>query len=221
MELDDLKQTWQRMERELQAQKRITAELLAERKGSKLEASLKPLFFWQLVQLIVGICLTVLAGRYWSANVEQTSMLIVGIIVHIYALLLIINGARVLLRIKEIDVGAPVTALQKQVAQLERTYVLSGWILGLPWWLLWIPVSLMLLSLVGIDISGVPMQSWLPANIVVGIIGMVLTVVGFRWAQRTDRPGVRARAERMASGVSIDKAKQLLADLQRFESSAD
>lgn len=217
MELNELKQAWQSMEQELQAQKRISAKLLAERTSSGLEASLRPLFRWQVVQIVIGVCLSALAGQFWVARADQTSLLVAGIIVHIYAIALIINGARVLMRFKEIDFSAPVTTLQRRVARLERTYVRSGWILGLPWWVLWIPVSLMLLELIGIDISRAPASSWMPGSIAFGVLGMLLTVIGFQWARRSTRPGVRERVERMASGVNIDKAKRLLADVERLE----
>mgnify|MGYP001823265793 CR=1 FL=1 len=217
MELNELKQAWQNMEQELQAQKRISAKLLAERTSSGLEASLRPLFRWQVVQIVIGVCLSALAGQFWVARADQTSLLVAGIIVHIYAIALIINGARVLMRFKEIDLSASVTTLQRRVARLEQTYVRSGWILGLPWWVLWIPVALMLLEMIGIDISRVPASSWMPGSIAFGILGMLLTVIGFQWARRSTRPGVRERVERMASGVNIDKAKRLLADVERFE----
>lgn len=41
MDLNELKQTWHSMEQELQAQKRMTAKLLAERTNSGLEARLQ------------------------------------------------------------------------------------------------------------------------------------------------------------------------------------
>lgn len=221
MELDDLKADWQRMQRELATQQRIPAKLLAEQTNARIQNSLKPLFSWQVFQVIVGIALAGFSAQFWLPRVDQTLLLVSGIVIHIYAIALIINGIHVMLRLKEIDYSAPVTTLQKRVGRLERSYVLSGWILGLPWWLLWIPVALMLLTLVGIDVSGVPAANWLPANIIIGIIGMVLTVVGFHWARRSSRPGVRANVERMVSGASIDKAKHLMADIERFEQDAD
>ena len=217
MELNELKQKWQSMEQELQAQRRITAKLLAERTSSGVEASLQPLFRSQVLQIVVGVVLAALAGQFWVARVEQTPLLVAGIVVHVYAIALIINGVRVILRFKEIDFSAPVTILQRRVARLEHTYVRSGWILGLPWWVLWIPVALMMLDFFGIDISRVPAESWMPGSIAVGVAGMLLTVIVFHWARRSTRPGVRERVERMASGVSIDKAKRLLVDIERFE----
>ena len=221
MELDDLKPAWQRLESELRAQQRMTAALLTERATSRVEDSLRPLFNWQVIQIVIGIGLAALAGQFWVPRMDQTLMLVSGVIVHVYALGLIVAGIRVVTLIKDIDYGAPVMSLQKRIARLERSYVRAGWILGLPWWLLWIPMALMFLTMAGIDLSRVPAENWLPANIVVGIVGMILTVAGFQWARRTSRPGVQARIARMVSGASIDRAKRLLADIERFEREAD
>lgn len=221
MELDELKPAWQRLEHELSEQKRITSALLAERASSRVESALRPLFNWQVFQIIAGFVLASLGARFWLPRLDQTLLMVSGIIVHAYGIALIINGIYVVMRLREIDYSAPVTTLQKRIARLERSYVLSGWILGLPWWLLWIPVSLVLLTLAGIDLSRVPPGSWLPANIVIGLAGMVLTVVVYRWARRSSRPGVRERLERMVSGASIDRAKRLLVDVERFEGNAE
>lgn len=217
MEIDDLKPAWHRLERELRAQQQLTSALLAERATSRVEDSLKPLFNWQVIQIIVGVGLAALAGQFWVPRVNQELLLASGIVVHIYGIALIIAGVRVVMLIRDIDYAEPVTVLQKRIARLERSYIRAGWILGLPWWLLWIPVALMFLTMAGIDLSGAPAEKWLPANIVVGVVGMVLTVAGFKWAQRSSRPGVRARIARMVSGASIDRAKRLLGDIERFE----
>lgn len=217
MELDDLKPAWQRLERELRAQQRITTALLTERATSRVEASLKPLLYWQLIQIFIGIALATIAGQFWVPRIDQPLLLVSGVIVHIYGAGLIIAGIRVATLIKDIDYAAPVTELQRRVARLERSYVVAGWILGLPWWLLWIPMAMMLLTMAGIDVSGIPAGAWLPVNIIAGFVGMILTVAGYQWARRSSRPGMRARIARMVSGASIDRAKRLLADVERFE----
>lgn len=221
MELDDLKPAWQRLERELSEQKRMTSALLAERASARVESALRPLFNWQVLQILIGFVLASLGARFWLPRMDQALLMVSGIIVHAYGIALIINGIHVVLRLREIDYSAPVTTLQRRVARLERSYVLSGWILGLPWWLLWIPVGLVVITLAGIDLSRVPPESWLPANIVFGLVGMALTVVGYRWARRSSRPRVRERLARMVSGASIDRAKRLLADVERFEGDAE
>lgn len=217
MELDDLKGAWQRLEQQLESQQRLSTALLAEHRASRLQAALRPLFWWQVVQLVTGVALASLAARFWLSHLETTVLVASGIVVHVYAVLLIVNGARVLLRLGAIDYGAPVTVTQKQVAQLERTYVVSGWVLGLPWWLLWIPVSLMLLQTAGIDVLSGGASGWLTANIIVGVVGMLATVALVLWARRSSRPGVRAYVDRIMAGATITNARQHLEQIEQFE----
>lgn len=221
MELDDLKLAWQQMDKELRTQRKITVALLADRNSANLADSLRPLFNWQVFQVILGVCLAGASAQFWLARLDQPLFFVSGVILHAYAIALIVNGARVLLRLKEIDYSAPVTLVQKRVARLEHSYVVSGWILGLPWWLLWIPVAIMLLTIIGVDLSRVPVGNWLPANIFVGVVGMILTVIGFRWASRSSRPGLKARMERMVRGASIENARRVLNDIERFEQETD
>ena len=220
MELDDLKPAWQRLEQELETQKRITARLMAEQTSSRLQASLKPLLNWQSFQIVAGIVLATLGAQVWLAHRHDTLTFVSGLIVHAYAIALIIGGARTVQLLLDIDYAAPVVTLQKRIAKLDKSYVRSGWILGLPWWLLWIPFGIVLLSKIGVDLSGVPIGAWLPANIVVGLLGMLLTVAAFHWAKRSTKPGTGRRLERMVSGASIDNAKRLLAGVEEFERDA-
>ena len=52
MEIDELKTAWQRMDQELTEQKRITAALIADRNDYRVRSSLKPLFNWQVFQVV-------------------------------------------------------------------------------------------------------------------------------------------------------------------------
>jgi len=217
MELDDLRSAWQQVTQELQAQKRVTDKLLSERAGRGLERTLRPLFNWQVVQILIGILLAGVGGQFWVPRMGEPILFASGLIVHAYGVALIINGIRVVMRYREIDFGAPVMTLQKSVARLERSYVISGWILGLPWWLLWIPMAIVLLTWIGIDVLRGDASGWLLPNILVGIAGMALTLAFYFWARGSTRPGVRKRLARLVRGASLDRAQALLADIESFE----
>ena len=221
MELDDLKSAWQQVAHELQTQKRLTDSLVAEQNSRRLERALLPLFIWQVVQIVVGVFLAAVGGQFWVPRMDEPVMLVSGLIVHAYGIALILNGIRVILRYREIDFGAPVVTLQKGVAQLERSYVISGWILGLPWWLLWIPMAIVLLSLIGVDVVRGDASAWLLPNIIVGTIGMAMTVVAYLWARGSTRPGVRERLGRLVRGANLARAQALLADIEAFEGTAE
>lgn len=217
MELDELKVAWQRMDADLRTQRRVTSTLVAERTASRLQSSLKPLLNWQVVQIVAGVLVAMLGGSVWTTNLDAMPLLVSGSIVHLYGIALIVNGARVVLRLRQIDYGAPVVRLQSDVTRLERSYITSGWILALPWWLLWIPFTLVVMAAAGVDVAQSIAGSWILANVVFGVAGMAATVAVFVWARRSNRPGLRERLGRMASAVSIDRAKRALAEIERFE----
>ena len=220
MELDELKSAWHQTQAELDRQKKMTSSLLAERANTRVEASLKPLFNWQFLQIVIGAVLAVAGARFWFSRMDEPLLLASGLIVHAYGIALVINGAWVISRIREIDYCESVTNIQKRIARLEQSYVISGWVLGLPWWLLWIPTSLILVTWFGFDVAGETLSNWIIANTMLGTIGMVLTVLAYQWVRRSTRPGVRERLDRVARGVSIDGAKRALADIERFEDPA-
>ncbi|MEM8684006.1 MAG: hypothetical protein AAGF72_11265 [Pseudomonadota bacterium] len=220
MELDELKTAWQQMDQELQKQQRITAALIEERTGLLVQSSLKPLFRWQVFQILVGIVFITKGAGFWVENIGDAMQFASGVIVHIYGVALIANAAWIITRIKTIDYGTSVTELQKRVAKLEKSYVISGWIIGLPWWLLWIPVAIVLLPSIGVDITKAPPESWLTINLVIGVAGMAMTLAWYAWARRSKEPGVRERLERSDRGASIERARQAIADVERFEREA-
>ena len=221
MELDELKSSWQQMEQELQRQQRITSALLAERTSSLVESSLKPLFRWQVFQILVGVLFIIVGSKFWATHIGDTALFASGVIVHVYGIALIANAAWVITRIKTIDYGASVTELQKRVAKLEQSYIVSGWILGLPWWFLWIPVAVVLVTSIGVDITAAPPDGWLRINILIGLVGITLTVAGYFWAKNSNIPAVRERFDRSMRVASIDRARQAIADVERFEREAD
>ncbi len=221
MELDELKTAWQQMDQELQKQQRITAALVAERTALLVETSLKPLFRWQVFQILVGIVFISMGSSFWVDHLGETVLFASGVIVHIYGIALIANAAWVITRIKTIDYGASVTELQKRVAKLEKSYVISGWILGLPWWFMWLPVAIVLLTSLGVDITRVPAENWLPINLVICAVGAALTLCWYAWARRSKKPGVRERLERSERGASIENARRAIADVERFEREAE
>ena len=220
MELDELKTAWQQMDQELQKQQRITAALIEERTGLLVLSSLKPLFRWQVFQILVGIVFIIIGSGFWVDHIGETMLFASGVIVHIYGIALIANAAWVITRIKTIDYGASVTELQKRVAKLEKSYVISGWIVGLPWWFMWLPVAVVLVTSIGVDISRAPPEGWLTINLIICTVGAALTLSWYAWRRRSKNPGVRERIERSERGASIEKAWQAIADVERFEREA-
>src|SRR5262245_44360325 len=137
MELDDLKQAFLALDRRV-AQHGASVEALGqERRRDGLRASLRPVVWAHVGQIAAGLATAVASGSFWFDHRGEPRLLVAGLLLHAYGILMIVLGARVLTRVHGLDLGAPVVALQKQLARVHRSYVVCGLVVGLPWFVLW------------------------------------------------------------------------------------
>lgn len=218
MELDELKLAWQQLDQQLQKQNQFNLEVLRDKKLDKTRKSLRPLYWGHILQILLGIVSIIFAVAVWRKNLDTTAVFVSGLIVHAYGIMLIATAGWVLDRLSKLDYSAPVLDIQKQLLRIERAYVRGGWLVGLPWWLLWIPYSLGLAGLAGLDLFTMAQGSgWITWSIVVGVIGMAATWLWYRWATDPKRAERAQRVKANIAGKSLTKAKQFLEDIERFE----
>ncbi|MGO4223394.1 hypothetical protein AB4Y64_16245 [Lysobacter sp. TAF61] len=213
MELDELKVAWQTLDRRLQQQTALNLQLLTETRIDKLRSRLRPLWFWQLLQLLTGVALTVLFARFWVANTDSPALLASGLLMHAWSVLLIISSVMELLLITRIDYAGPVLTIQKSLAQLRlwRTRV-APW-LGLPFWLLWMPlVAIAFKQLFGVQMHPVVYYVGIP----IGVAGMLATVWFHFWAHRPQRRHIGEAIDAGSAGRSVARAQQCLDEIARF-----
>ena len=213
MELDELKLAWQTLDRRLQEQTALNLQLLTETRIDKVRSRLRPLWFGQVIQLIVGVLLTVMFANFWIVNTGSPALLASGLVMHAWSVALIISAVMELLLITRIDYAGPVLTIQKSLAQLRlwRTRV-SPW-LGLPFWLLWMP----LMAIVFKQQFGAPMHaSVYYIGIPIGIVGMLATVWFHRWAHRPERRHIGEAIDAGSAGRSVTRAQQYLDEIARF-----
>lgn len=218
MELDELKATWQSLDRRLAQHNQINLQLFRDRKADKVRGSLRPLFWGQLVQIVFGILFVLLACLLWMRASAQPGglalgTLIAGIVVHVYGVATIAMAGETLRRINAIDYAAPVVAIQKQLVALRRTYVINGMIAGLPWWFLWVPGLMVLLGLGGAVLHASVVWSGLG----VGAAGLLATWWFHRWSRNPERPRLAKAMEDSVTGGSLRKAQQILDEIAQFE----
>jgi hypothetical protein len=215
MELDDLKQAVWSLDRRLEQGSTPSLELYKEQKLDRTRASLRPLVWGHAAQVAFGVLLSVVAGSFWWRHSDEPNLMIAGVIVHVYAVLMIALGARVLVHIHTLNLAAPVLAIQKQLARLRRSYVTTGLVVGLPWWCLWIPF-VMVIS--GADLVANTPASWLVLNLLVGIAGILGTLWFYRvlW-YRPAHDERRRNVEVSAAGNSLRRAQKFLDEIARFE----
>ena len=139
MEFDDMKAAWQTLDRRLEQQHALNLQLFRDSRADKARSGLRPLFWGQITQILFGVLMILLGVSVWSSHREVTHLLISGIIVHVYGVVAIVLAGVTLGMIQRLDYSAPVLTIQKQLAQLRSFYIRNGMIVGLSWWVFWIP----------------------------------------------------------------------------------
>ena len=84
MELDELKAAWQVLGDRLERQEAIQWQLLRDRKLDRVRASVRPLFWGQALQAMLGIGLLVLGVACWGRNTDVPGLFATGIVLHAF-----------------------------------------------------------------------------------------------------------------------------------------
>jgi hypothetical protein len=217
MELDDLKQAWQTLDQRLEQQGTLQLRLYRDGKLDALRRQLRPLAWGQSLQIVFGAVVAVASAMFWNSHQHVTPMLVAGIVMQVYGLAAIVMGANTLVRLSRIDYSAPVLAMQKQLAEARRLHVLGGMLVGLPWWVLWLPVLMMFCrAAFGADLYS-HSQAWFWSNIAVGIAGFAGSLWLHRWSQQPGRPRLARLVDDSLTGSSLRKAQAVLNEIAEFE----
>jgi hypothetical protein len=216
VDLDDLKAAWRQLDRRLARHEAIALDDLRHRRLDGVRAHLRPLRWGQRLQIPLGVVVIVLSVASWRSRWDIVNVRIAAMVMHAYGAALILAGARTLTLLERLDYGAPVLEIQRRLAALQRWYGQSGLILGLAWWLLWLPALVMLAGAFGIDLLARGPRV-LGGYVAVCVVGLLISLWLVRWAERSTRPAVRAWAERAAAGESLFRAAAALDEIRRFE----
>lgn len=217
MEIDELKAAWQTLDRRLGQHDRINLLLLTEQRVARARSRLGPLLFGQLVQILSGVLLIALGVSVWSSNREVPSLLISGLIVHVYGVATILIAGVTLGMIAAIKDAAPVVEIQKRLARLRTLYIRGGMAIGLAWWLIWIPFATVFFYwLAGVNImERAPSVAFI--GLFIGVVGLFATWLFHRWAHNPQRPRLAKFLDNSMTGSSLRKAREELDVLNEFE----
>ena len=217
MDFDDMKAAWQTLDRRLEQQHALNLQLFRDSRADKARSGLRPLFWGQIAQIFFGVLMILLGVSVWSNHREVTHLLISGIIVHVYGVVAIMLAGITLGMIQRLDYAAPVLTIQKQLVQLRTFYIRSGMIVGLSWWLLWVPFAASFFAwLAGVDFFE-NMKDAIGWCIAFGVVGLLATWAFHRWAQHSGRPRLRKLMDDNMTGSSLRKAQSILDEIRRFE----
>ena len=216
MDLEELRVAWQRLDARLREQEAFGLTAMRELRLTQARHGLRPLFWGQVAQVSIGVPVMMLGANHWIENLHVPHQLASGLIVHAYGLAMVVLGGIALGMIARIDYSAPVTTIQRQLARLRWLYVRSSMVLGLSWWLLWLPFMMVLLGLVATELFASE-PWWLVGNVVVGVLGLLATWAFHRWSHHPSRAALAQKLDDGAAGSSLTKTRALLDELARFE----
>ena len=155
---------------------------------------------------------------FWIEHRQVPHLLIAGLVLHAYGVLTICVAVVQLLVIGRTYYTAPIVECQKRVAELQRVRIICGLAVGLPWWVLWVPVLMVGAKVVsGVDLYA-QLPEWILANVAFGLLALAVSV----WfARRTAHQPVRSRwlqslADDLA-GRSLRRVAARLAEVRAFE----
>ena len=147
------------------------ARLLLSRRElmDRVKNSLRPIRSGQTIQILIGVALIILGAQLWARNTGVLHRLICGIILHVYGVIVIAAAAHVLTRIGRMDYSKPVKQVREMLDGVRKAYLITGPVIGFPWWLMWIPVC------VAIGFDAV-LYSCLWVSLAIGIPGLAISM---------------------------------------------
>jgi RNA polymerase sigma factor (sigma-70 family) len=215
MELDDLKQAVANLDRGVTQMRSLGVGEYKDRRLDRTRASLRPVLWERAGQVALGVVLAIAVGPFWWSRLTEPVMMGAGLVLHAYAILMIALGIRAIVAVRTLDLDAPVIEIQKALASLRRSYVVTGFVVGLPWWLLWIPLAMVVF---GFDLVAGASRAWLVTNLIVGVVGIAATLWYYRhlWVEPADSER-RRTLEKSAAGTGFRNAQRFLDEIARFE----
>ncbi len=217
MDIDDLKLAWQGLDRRLERQNALAFQHFKDGRVRKARSRLRPLYWGQMLQILIGVLVVAASASVWTSHWQLLHLRLAGFVVHVYGVLLIIAGGRTLGFVSRIDDAAPVVAIQRQLAELRRWYVLTGMTIGLSWWLLWMPFMMVLaVRLAGVDIY-VRAPAVFSLGTAIGVTGLLVTWGLHRWSRRPRWAWLALDMEDAMTGASLRRAQAVIEEIRQFE----
>lgn len=216
MELNELKNAWQALDRRLQQQNSINLQLFKETKLDKARRSLRPLAWGQALQLVLGIGLILLGVACWTRNTDVPGLLATGILVHAFGVITVAAAGITLGLVGSIDYSAPVLKIQKRMALLLRFYTINANVCGLPWWIMWVLVVVAFSGLGQVDPHAAT-PDWIWVSLAIGLAGLLATWGFHAWKRRTTDRSTHEYAVLADGADGIRRGQRILDDIARFE----
>lgn len=217
MELDDLKAAWMRNDERLDDLLVVNRQLLRGSRMKRVHSSLTQLGRGIVATLIMDVTALILVGSFLGDHSGNAKLFLPALALHLAAIASLAATIRQLLLVRSIDGTAPVVDIQKTLLQLRTLRIrTTKWTFMIAP-LLWVPLLIVSLRVLGIDPYAVLSAKWLVANVIFGVVflGAVWTI-SRRYAGGFRSPFMQRLMDDIA-GRSLLAASQDARDLAEFE----
>jgi hypothetical protein len=214
MELDELKASWQSLDRRVDRLTAINRRLLTETFARKARWQLAPMLIDAILNMLIGAFFAVTWGKFWAANLATPAVAAGGIALHLLSIVLIVIGAVRLHLALRIDYSKPVVTIQRSLAALQEFEVHS---FNATWFgCCMVPVALVAMVM---GFAGVNLWERAPVYVVANFaiclgIGLAPWLL-HRWARR--RGGRLAEwMDDFMRNRSIARARETISEIDDF-----
>ena len=216
MELDELKASWQSLDRRIDELTAINRRLLTETISRKARWRLAPVLVGAVLNMIIGAWFALVWGKFWSANLATPAVAVAGIALHLAGIGLIVIGAVRLVLVLRIDYTQPVLTIQRSLSTLQEFEARS---FHAVWFACWVLVPAALVAIV-MGFAGVDLweraSGFILGNFVVCLAGGLAPALLHYWARRR-RGRLATWMDAFLLSHSIARAKAAIAEIDRFE----
>lgn len=190
----------------------LSARLLLARRQlmEKVEQALRPLFWGQIIQMLLGIVCIAIGVYGWTRDTQVPQQLISGIVIHIYGVGLILSAGVTCSKIRRMDSSQPTADVKQSLTEIRRHYLVSGAVIGLAWWFLWIPFCIAL----GATPLMQPTTLWI--CLAIGVCGFIPSLFLYGKLLKSKSPWARARVRELV-GESLTIATQRLEEIEKAQ----
>ena len=219
MELDDFKAAWATLDTRTSSIESVLRRQQTANRARAMRAPLRWLGLGQAVQLVIWILVVAVAAPFWIEHRAVPHLLAAGLVLHTYGVLVIVSSVLHLLLVGRTYHTAPVLLFQRRVAELRRFRIINSLALGLPWWILWVPATMIgARRWFGLDLYAASPE-WIWSSMAVGAAGLVACLLAARWISRrpVQSPFVRRLLDDVA-GISLKRVSRELKEIQGFAS---
>lgn len=221
MELDEMKQAWQAVDRQLERQHALNWRIWRDGQTERLRRGLRPLVWGQSALIVFGIAIALWGISFWSSHLGVWQAMACGIAMQVFGTLAFVFPARVLSLVRAVDYAAPVLEIQQRIARLRAWRVkVEAPVFAVLGSVIWIPAMLML-GQYAMDRAGVNLWGEMPGAVrwLLLCAAGSLAVVALAYALLR-RFGRRRWLEDSFAGSAVRKAEKMLEDIARFEREA-